>query len=196
MEIYTQIKNYTPFNIEEEKDKKIILDFLDKYDDGFYRSNLLAHMTASAWVVNKDKSKVLMAYHKIYDSWSWLGGHCDGDEDCLAVAIREVKEEAGVSNVEVLDENIFSLEVLSVDSHYKKGEYVPTHLHLNVTYLLQVDENEKLKIKEDENSGVKWFNLEDVYTASSEKWFIEHIYKKLNKKIEAIKQRGNSYETN
>lgn len=54
-------------------------------------------MTASAWVVNKDRSKVLMIYHNIYNSWSWLGGHADGETDLLAVAIREVREEAGIA---------------------------------------------------------------------------------------------------
>ena len=186
MSIREDIRNYQPFNIQEEKDKKIILQFLDKYDDAFFRSNELAHMTASAWVVNKNKTKVLMAYHRIYDSWAWLGGHCDGDEDCLGVALKEVKEEAGVKSVVPVSEDIFSLEILSVDSHYKRGEYVPTHLHLNVTYLLEADEDEKLFIKEDENSGVAWFEKDEAIAKSNEKWFKENIYKKLNQKLKEL----------
>ena len=183
MNILEEITNYEPYNIQEEKDKKIILDFLERYDDAFYRSNLLAHMTASAWVVNKDRTRVLMAYHKIYDSWAWLGGHCDGDEDTLGVAIKEVKEESGIKNVKPVSENIFSLEVLSVDSHYKRGEYVPTHLHLNVTYLLEADDSEKVRVKEDENSGVAWFDRDEAIEKSNEKWFRENIYTKLNRKL-------------
>ena len=90
MNIIQEIENYVPFNKQEEADKKTILDFLNKYDDAFYRENELAHMTASAWVVNNNKDKILMAYHNIYDSWSWLGGHCDGNQNCLEVAIEEV----------------------------------------------------------------------------------------------------------
>ena len=186
MNIYQDIKNYKPYNIQEEKDKRIILDFLDKYDDAFYRSNELAHMTASAWVVNEDKNKVLMAYHKIYDSWAWLGGHCDGEQDTLAVALKEVREEAGIKSVKPVSNDIFSLEVLSVDSHYKKGNYVPTHLHLNVTYLLEAKEEEKLSIKEDENSNVAWFYLDEAIAKSNEKWFKENIYSKLNKKLREL----------
>ena len=186
MNVYCAIRDYQPYNVQEEKDKRIILDFLDRYDDAFERSNELAHMTASAWVVNHEKNKVLMAYHRIYDSWAWLGGHCDGNEDCLAVAVREVKEEAGVENVAPLSEDIFSLEVLSVDSHYKRGSYVPTHLHLNVTYLLQADESEVLRVKEDENSNVAWFELDEAIQCSNEKWFRENIYTKLNKKLREI----------
>lgn len=183
MNIIGAIEAYQPFNIQEEKDKKTILSFLKEHDDAFERTNELAHMTASAWVVNTDMSRVLMAYHRIYDSWAWLGGHCDGDRDTLAVAIREVQEEAGIFDVRPLSDQIFSLEVLSVDSHYKKGNYVPTHLHLNVTYLLQADEKDLLHVKEDENSNVSWFGLDEAIEKSSEKWFRENIYVKLNKKL-------------
>ena len=183
MNIYDQIRHYEPFNIQEEKDKTNILAFLDTYENAFYRENELAHMTASAWVVNEKMDMVLMVYHKIYDSWSWLGGHCDGDEDCLRVALKEVKEESGIEHVKALSDEIFSLEVLTVDSHYKKGIYVPTHLHLNVTYLLQADDHDPLIIKEDENSNVAWFGLDEALQRSTEKWFVENIYAKLNQKL-------------
>ena len=183
MNIIAEIEKYEPFNIQEEKDKKTILHFLYNYEDIFERSNEIAHMTASAWVTNKDRNRILMAYHKIYDSWSWLGGHCDGNLNCLEVAIREVKEESGVSHVEVLCDDIFSLEVLSVDSHYKNDIYVPTHLHLNVSYLLQADENDLLEINQEENSGVSWFDIDEAVMMSNEKWFRDNIYSKLNKKL-------------
>ena len=93
-ELMESIRAYQPFNEQEEMDKSLILNWIETQDDAFSRDNTVAHMTASAWVVNKDRSRVLMAYHNIYDSWSWLGGHADGETDLLAVAIREVKEEA------------------------------------------------------------------------------------------------------
>ena len=98
-ELMESIRAYQPFNEQEEMDKSLILNWIETQDDAFSRDNTVAHMTASAWVVNKDRSRVLMAYHNIYDSWSWLGGHADGETDLLAVAIREVKEEAGISGV-------------------------------------------------------------------------------------------------
>ena len=131
-----QIENYAPFNEQEEKDKALILGWIRNNENAFSRENTVAHITASAWVVNKDRSKVLMVYHNIYNSWSWLGGHADGETDLLSVAIREVKEEAGISNVRPVSEEIFSLESLTVDGHVKKGNYVSSHLHLNITYLL------------------------------------------------------------
>jgi len=183
MKISKQIEKYIPFNEQEERDKELILQSLKENENVFYRESRLAHITASAWVVNKDKTKVLMAYHKIYNSWSWLGGHADGETDLLSVAFKEVKEEAGVKNVRPVSEDIFSLESLTVDGHVKKGKYVSSHLHLNVTYLLEADEEDELFIKEDENLGVSWFGLEEAVAASTEPWFQEHIYKKLNQKL-------------
>jgi 8-oxo-dGTP pyrophosphatase MutT (NUDIX family) len=178
-----RIEHYTPFNEQEETDKQLILNWIRNNTNAFSRENTVAHMTASAWVVNPDKSKVLMVYHNIYNSWSWLGGHADGETDLLAVALREVKEEAGISHVSPVSEEIFSLESLTVDGHVKKGKYVSSHLHLNVTYLLEADSEEAVSIKADENSGVAWFSPEEALKKSTEPWFVEHVYSKLIEKM-------------
>ena len=72
-DLINQIELYQPFNEQEEADKALILQWIRENDNAFLRENTVAHMTASAWVVNKDRSKVLMVYHNIYDSWSWMG---------------------------------------------------------------------------------------------------------------------------
>ena len=183
MSIRGDIERYQPYNEQEARDKDVILSFLAENDDAFLRENLIAHMTASAWVVNRERTKVLMVYHRIYDSWSWTGGHADGEEDLLAVALREVREETGVRHVRPVSEDVYSLEILTVDGHEKRGAYVPSHLHMNVTYLLEADEADALRICEAENSGVRWFTLDDALKASTEPWFVERIYKKLNEKL-------------
>lgn len=186
MSIYEDILAYRPCCEQEERDKAVILDFIEKNEDAFLRTNLIAHMTASGWVVNPAHDRVLMAYHKIYDAWSWTGGHADGERDLLSVALRECREETGVLSVRALMPEIFSLEVLPVEGHEKRGEYVPSHLHLNVTYLLEADDHEALHIREDENSGVAWFSPDEALKASSEPWFVARVYKKLNDKLSAV----------
>ena len=183
MKILEDIKNYTPCCEQEARDKAVILDYLAKNPGAFYRSDPIAHMTASAWIVNRERTKVLMVYHRIYDSWSWTGGHADGEEDLLAVALREAREETGLKNVRPISGEICSLEVLTVDGHEKRGAYVSSHLHLNVTYLLEADESEELHLCEEENTGVRWFTLDGALKASTEPWFVERIYKKLNDKL-------------
>lgn len=183
MKIVEEIKKYRPCNAQEQRDQALILDFLEKNGDAFLRSNLLAHMTASSWIVNPERTKTLMVYHNLYDSWSWTGGHADGETDLLSVALREAREETGIEHVRPLSPEIFSLEVLTVDGHEKRGEYVPSHLHMNVTYLLEAEESDTLHICREENSGVAWFTLEEALKASTEPWFVERIYKKLNNKL-------------
>ena len=183
-ELTAAIAAYVPYNEQEAADRSVILSFLEENENAFLRENEIAHMTASSWIVNAERTKVVMVYHRIYDSWSWTGGHADGEEDLLAVALRECREETGLQNVRAVDEDIFSLEVLTVDGHEKRGEYVPSHLHLNVTYLLEADEREKLCVCEEENSGVRWFTLDEALAASTEPWFVERIYRKLNAKLQ------------
>jgi 8-oxo-dGTP pyrophosphatase MutT (NUDIX family) len=187
LRLIEEIEKYEPFNEMEERDKELILRALRREENVFSRENSLCHMTASAWISSPDRTKVLMAYHNIYDSWSWLGGHADGDTDLLRVALKEAEEESGLSKVKPLMQDIFSLEVLTVDGHMKKGKYVSSHLHLNVTYLLEADDREMVRAKEDENRGVRWFSPEDAVAASSEPWFREHIYSKLNEKLYAYR---------
>ena len=168
-----------PVNEQEERDKEIMLAFLQNHEDCFSRDNLIAHFTTSIWTVNKERTKTLLAYHNLYDSWAWLGGHADGCEDLTVVAMKELQEETGVKNARLVSDAILSLEILTVAGHVKKGKYVPSHLHLNVTYLAEADESETLVVKEDENQAVKWFTFEEALKASTEPWMIEHIYKKL-----------------
>lgn len=192
LKLREQIENYQPYNQQEEKDKQTMLKYIDTFDDVLTRNNEFGHFTASSWVVNKEKTKVLMIYHNLYKSWAWTGGHADGERNLLSTAIRELKEETGVKNVKILNDNIFSLEIICVNGHIKRGKYVSSHVHLNVTYLLEVDENEVLHIKEDENSGVKWIYIEDVEKVVKEKWVAENIYKKINQKLEKYKKENDT----
>ena len=181
-----QLQAFVPFNEQEQRDRALIMDCLRDVPDIFQRQNRMAHMTASAWVTNPARNRILMAYHHIYDAWSWLGGHADGDEDLLRVALREVQEESGLVAVRPLLQTPFSLESLTVDGHEKHGAYVSSHLHLNITYLLEADDRLPLAVKPDENSAVRWFGLDEAVSASSEKWFRERIYTKLNAKLRAL----------
>lgn len=177
------IKEYKPYNEQEEKDKEITVKCQEMYDDILTRNNEIAHITSSAFVVNRKRDKVLMVHHNIYNSWSWTGGHADGDEDLLSVAIREVKEETGVRNVYPVSEDILTLDIIPVQGHIKKEKYVAPHLHLSITYLFEADENEPLVVKPDENSGVQWIPIDEIDRFSNE----PHMIKIYNKAVSKIK---------
>lgn len=185
-----EIERYVPFNEQEERDKQIILEILENEDNVLIRENQKYHFTVSAWIVTPDRKKVLMCYHNIYNSWAWLGGHTDGESNLRKVILKEVREESGVTNIKFLLDEIFSLEILTVDGHIKKGKYVSSHLHLNITFLLEAEETEKLLINPDENSDLDWIAVEKISIKSSEKWFVENIYSKLNTKVEIYQSKN------
>ena len=181
------IKNFKPYNEQEEVEKRIMSNYLNDFDDTLTRQNEYGHFTSSAFVLNKQRTKILMIYHKIYNSWAWVGGHSDGDSDLLYVAIKEAKEETGIKNVVPIFNNIYSIEIINVNGHEKKGKYVGSHVHLNVTYLLEADENEEIHIKEDENSGVKWVPINEILNTTSEQWVRDRVYAKIIDKMKKDK---------
>ena len=182
MSLFEDIKNYVPSNEQEAHDKEQMLQFMQQHPDYLWRTNQIAHFTASAWTVNKERTQTLMVYHNIYNSWSWIGGHADGIENLCEVAMRELQEETGVKHAKLVSRDIFSLETLTVNGHVKKGIYVPSHLHFNVTYLAEAEEREELIVQEDENQAVGWFTFEEALKASTESWMVERVYKKLMEK--------------
>ena len=175
------LRRYRPWNEQEEADRAVMLRLLQQ-PDIFLRRNQAAHFSASGWIVDAARQRTLMAYHRIYNAWAWTGGHADGETELLAVALREAQEETGVHARPVSPE-IFSLEILTVDGHEKRGVYVPSHLHLNVTYLLEADPTEPIRAKADENAAVRWFSLGEALESCAEEWMVRRVYSKLNEKL-------------
>jgi ASC-1-like (ASCH) protein/8-oxo-dGTP pyrophosphatase MutT (NUDIX family) len=181
------LEKFIPYNEQEDVERKIMLKYINDFNDVLTRQNEYGHFTSSAFVLNKERTKILMIYHKIYNSWAWTGGHADGDSDLLYVAMKEAKEETGIKNVVPISKDIYSLELINVNGHEKRGKYVGSHVHLNVTYLLETDENEKIHVKEDENSGVKWVPINEILNVTSEVWVRDRIYTKI---IDKMKNDG------
>ncbi len=179
------IEEYRACNEQEKKDKEAAIRCIETFSDVLTRDNEIAHITSSAFVVNKRRNKVLMVHHNIFNAWSWTGGHADGEEDLLLVAVKEVREETGVKNIHVVSNDIFALDIIPVHGHTRKDKYVSSHLHISVAYLIEADEGEPLIVKPDENSGVRWIPFQEIDTYCDEP-HMKRIYKKIIAKLEAL----------
>lgn len=180
-----QIEKYVPFDEVEEKNKEYLLKWIDSFDDVLTRRNEFGHFASSAFVVNKERTKMLVVYHNIYDAWIFPGGHADGEEDLLSVAIREVEEETNLKT-KVLDKSIFAISASPIVGHVKRGKYVPAHTHLDVVYLLEADENEELAFRTDESKGVKWITFEEAVGEDIVD-FIRPVHRRMIEKLQSEK---------
>ena len=186
------IEEYVPQCPQEQQDRAQMLAFFERESGWLTRENCVAHVTASGWILDPAGEQALMVYHNIYRSWSWTGGHADGEGDLLKVALREAEEETGVRPRVVLHRP-FSLETLCVEGHLKRGQLVSPHLHLNVTYLLEAEPAWSTQAKPDENAGVRWIPTRKMDAAVREE-AMRGVYRKLIQRAEGLR-RGKTEES-
>lgn len=180
---YDLVEKYLSQTKEDKAIRDSILKYIERNGEGVLkREDPMAHMTASTVILNESGTKMLMIHHRIYDAWTWQGGHADGDDDLLRVAIKEAKEETGLSHFRpVMRRNgnlLYRLDILPVKGHVKNGSYVSPHLHLNAAFVLIAKEEEECSLNEAETKGIEWVLLEDIDMKANEP-DITPIYHKL-----------------
>ncbi len=149
-QLLSLLTKYQP-TAEEIEFKEKTIQFVKEHEDCFERSLLIGHITASAWLLNRNESKALLMHHTKLDRWFQLGGHCDGDSDTLAVAIKEAQEESGINGIVAITSEIFDIDIHQIPEH--KG--IPAHLHYDIRFLLKVDSNE-IVVQNVESKELRW----------------------------------------
>ena len=176
------IEEFQPKDGREAVEREEMLRLIARDGDAILlRGNAYAHMTTSSIIVSPDRKKTLMAYHKIYNSWAWTGGHADGESDFEAIARREAQEETGITGLRLISGGPASVEILPVWAHIKRGAHVGSHLHLNVSYLFEADDTLPLRVAQDENSAVGWIEVDKLNEKVTEPPMIP-IYERLLKR--------------
>ena len=131
--------------------------FVEAHANCFLRSCLTGHLTGSAWVVDPARRQVVLTHHRKLDRWLQLGGHADGDPDLLAVALREAKEESGLTRLRPLSKAPFD-----VDRHRIPARgVVAEHWHYDLRFLFEADPAEPLVVSH-ESHDLAWVPLADV----------------------------------
>jgi 8-oxo-dGTP pyrophosphatase MutT (NUDIX family) len=151
--LLSQLNNYQPSAPEEQAYKKRMISFLQAYPDCFKRTLEIGHFTASAWLLNKDHSQALLMHHRKLDMWVQLGGHCDGNENILEVALKEAQEESGIDDIEAVSTDIFDIDIHLIPANSKEKE----HYHYDVRFLLHVTGNQDI-IQNHESKALRWFS--------------------------------------
>jgi 8-oxo-dGTP pyrophosphatase MutT (NUDIX family) len=146
---------YVPSDPEEQVYKERMLEFIKQHADCFERSLAEGHFTGSAWLLNHDKSRALLMHHTKLDQWFQLGGHCDGDSDILAVALKEAQEESGINNIIPVSEDIFDIDIHRIPAFGNNKE----HYHYDVRFLLQVNGLDEI-VQNRESKELRWISTD------------------------------------
>lgn len=152
------LRTYQPWDNIEALSVAKILDFLIYGDENKYvRTNLAGHITGSAFLFNRDYSKVLLTHHKKLNRWLQFGGHSDGDTNTLHVAQRETTEESGIANFTSLTDAIFDVDVHTIPANATKNE--PAHLHYDIRFAFVTDQTDF--VVSDESDTLQWFTMDE-----------------------------------
>lgn len=192
------IELITTYKAKTQKDKAILkamLKFITQNkDDVLTRENTMAHFTASSVILNEDYTKMLMIHHKIYDTWTWQGGHADGESDLLQVALKEATEETGLHHMKIVkvdEEPVVRLDILPVKEHMKNGEFISNHLHLNAAFVFMASEEELLALNMQETNDIEWVSRQDIDDYANEPE-ITPIYHELIMRAESARVENKS----
>lgn len=147
----------TPYTAEQSF-IPLFLSLLES-SDSFQRTHLPGHITGSAWIVDHSRKLVLLTHHAKLNKWLQPGGHADGDENVLRVALREAEEETGVKNFSVLNDGIFDIDIHPIP----KRKDMAAHDHYDVRFLVEADRSEPLIITE-ESHDLAWIEIEKLAT--------------------------------
>lgn len=177
------LENYTPVDDNEKSMARRTLDFLRACDkagkNAFCRTTLEGHITASAFVIDEEARECLLLHHAKLNIWVQPGGHCDGDDNIIAAAVREVEEETGLKNVKA-DPGIFNVDAHNIPA---RG-HEPTHVHYDICFLVRTGKNEKTALS-DESHDMRWIPFSAVASISDNASILRMVRKMQTLKTEA-----------
>ncbi len=170
--LLTLLKDHKPFDTDENRATENTINFINSNSDCFQRENLTGHLTASAWIINRDNSGIILTRHRKLNKWIQCGGHADGESDLAVVALREAAEETGLKSIVLLSSTIFDVDVHAIPAHQQTAE----HIHYDIRFLFAADENESL-IVSDESIALAWIPLSELANYTSNHSILRMVIK-------------------
>ncbi len=156
------LSTYSTTFREEEKFISSFLGLLN-HQDCFQRTHLPGHITGSTWILNKERNKAMLVHHAKLNKWVQPGGHADGEENILNVALREAEEETGLKNLKS-SSAIFDIDIHPIPAR----KDFPEHFHYDIRFLVKGDEREKIVVSE-ESHDVRWVAIDELESLTQER---------------------------
>jgi 8-oxo-dGTP pyrophosphatase MutT (NUDIX family) len=142
------------------------------------------HFTASVWAINSARTHCLLLKHQTLGHWLQPGGHADGEENLLNVALRELEEETGYTRDMLtlpLGDAIFHLDVHGIPERVRNGITEPLHLHYDARFLVEIDHTLPIPGSA-ENQQVRWLSNEEAeahFPINHGRWTMLHLAQKI-----------------
>ncbi len=157
VQLLNALNHYHSSFIEEKTTIPRFKSLLTNFPNCYKRSLLTGHITASAWIINKTGSSALLVHHKKLNRWLQPGGHADGDENIVAVATREAREESGLKTLKLLKTNIFDLDIHLIPMHLD----IQAHYHYDIRFIFVADSIEEYVVS-DESNELRWVPMDKI----------------------------------
>lgn len=169
------IRFFSGYSTAFQEEELFISRFLEllSHPNCYDRTHLPSHITGSAWIIDRNRSQTLLVHHAKLNKWVQPGGHADGDENVLRVALREAEEETGLKNLTVLASTPFDVDIHTIP---QRRDF-PEHLHFDIRFLIEASRDEQIIVSE-ESHDVKWIPL-----LSLEDYTIERSVLRMKEKL-------------
>ncbi len=170
----------TVYRTNYSEEEKFISQFSEllHHPDAYQRHHLPGHITGSAWIVDQKEQATLLVHHAKLNKWLQPGGHSDGDENTLAVALKEAQEETGILDFKIPQTSFFDLDIHPIPER----KDMPAHFHYDVRYLFYASIHDKLIVSE-ESHDVKWISFEDLQEKTENNTSILRMLEKTRDRI-------------
>ena len=158
------LAQYAPEGEVETSDAAWIRDLLEADPDPWFRSIPL-HVTASALIVHPPSRRVLLRWRQRQQAWLLVGGHADpGETDPLAIALREGREETGLTDLAPWPESgLVHAAVVPVQG---RGDE-PPHEHADLRFALATARPEEIE-PEHPDAALRWLTVDEARELTAE----------------------------
>ena len=179
-ELLNSLSNYQTRNTDEQACVERFVEFVMGHAGCFERTLAIGHVTGSAWVVNQAGTHVLLTHHRKLNRWLQPGGHADGNPCVMDVALREVREETGIEDVQVVSKEIFDLDIHRIPTRGNEA----AHDHYDVRFAVRVVGSDVYTVSE-ESHDLCWVPIENLSEKSGEESML-----RMQRKWRAYRQDG------